>query len=66
MTRTAWAVTLGGVLLIVPAAWAAEGVEHVGNVIAVDTARHTITIEEMGPWHPGRKNVEREVFALTP
>ena len=40
--------------------------EHSGSVTAVDPARHTITIEEMGPWHPGKTSVKHEVFAVTP
>ncbi|HUM17203.1 MAG TPA: hypothetical protein VL086_16020 [Candidatus Nitrosotalea sp.] len=61
-----WALALGSALLVAPAAWAADIVEHSGSVTAVDAARHTITIEEMGSWHPGKRNVKREVFALTP
>ena len=61
-----WAIALGATLLAAPAAWAAVTVDHSGTVIAVAASRNTITIEEMGPWHPGKTSVEREVFALTP
>jgi hypothetical protein len=61
-----WAMALGAVLLASPAVWAAQTVQHAGTVTAVDTARHTITIEEMGPWHPGKTNLTHEVFVLTP
>jgi hypothetical protein len=61
-----WAVALGAVLLGAPAGWASEVGRHSGTVTAVDTVRHTITIEEMGPWHIGKPSLKREVFAMTP
>jgi hypothetical protein len=61
-----WAMALGAVLLASPAAWASEAVQHTGTVTAVDAIRNTVTIEEMGPWHPGRMNLKHEVFAMTP
>ncbi|HKW93147.1 MAG TPA: hypothetical protein VJX92_14725 [Methylomirabilota bacterium] len=60
------AMALGAALLASPAAWASGSVQHTGTVTAVDTARNTITVEEMGPWHPGKTNLKREVFELTP
>lgn len=59
-------LALGAVLLASPAAWAFEAVRHTGTVTAVDAVRSTVTIEEMGPWHPGRVNLKHEVFAMTP
>jgi hypothetical protein len=61
-----WAMALGAVLLASPAAWASEAVQHTGTVTVVDAIRNTVTIEEMGPWHPGRMNLKHEVFAMTP
>ena len=69
MNAKHWALALGAVLLASPAAWASDTsatVEHSGTVTAVDSARNTITIEEMGPWHPGKTNLQREVFAMRP
>jgi hypothetical protein len=61
-----WAMALGAILLASAAVRASDTVQHAGTVTAVDTARHTITIEEMGPWHRGKVNLTHEVFAMTP
>jgi hypothetical protein len=63
--RNLLSLALGGVVIASPAL-AAETALHTGTIVAENTNRDTITIEEMGPWHgPGTRPVRRE-FHLTP
>lgn len=66
MNAKHWALAVGAVLLASPAAWGSDTIEHSGTVTAVDPARNTITIEEMGPWRPDQDTLRREVFIVTP
>jgi hypothetical protein len=59
-------VVLGVLLVAAPAASAGETREHSGRIVSEDQTRHTLAIEEMGPWYgPGTKPVRR-AFRLAP
>jgi hypothetical protein len=56
---------LFAVLLAAPSARAGEVARHSGLITALDAGRRTLTLDEIGPWHPGTRGVQ-EVVALTP
>jgi hypothetical protein len=61
MTRAMGLVGLSAILLAGPA-WAAGAETHSGAVGAVDLQRHTVTLEEMGPWRgPGTVPTRRSI-----
>jgi len=63
--RNVLSLALGGVVIASPAL-AADAATHTGAIVAENTQRDTITIEEMGPWHgPSTRPVRRE-FHLIP
>lgn len=63
--RVATLVLMLGILLAAGPTWAGTVAKHSGEVVSEDLARHTITLEEMGPWHgPGTKPI-RHVVHLT-
>jgi hypothetical protein len=65
MKKTRLVLTLAGLLAATPAL-ASGTSKHSGTVTAVDSAKHTITIEEMGPWAPQRNTLERRTLELGP
>jgi hypothetical protein len=49
-------------LLLAGPAWAAGAETHSGSVGAVDLERHTLTVEEMGPWRgPASRPASRSI-----
>jgi hypothetical protein len=61
MIRATVLVGLSAILLAGPA-WAAGAETHSGDVGAVDLQRHTVTLEEMGPWRgPGTAPTRRSI-----
>ena len=64
MFATMLAVVLGALLMASPV-FAADIVKHSGSVVALDTDRHTVTIEEMGSWHGPGTPLAREVYHVT-
>lgn len=64
MAPTTLILALAALLLSAPAQ-AGEGVNHSGRIVAEDLARHTLTLEEMGPWRGPGGGLEREVVTLT-
>ncbi len=52
-----------GLLLLVPAGWAAAAEKHSGTVVAADETK--ITIDEMGPWHGPATQPMRRTFQRT-
>jgi hypothetical protein len=66
MNRRVLLLMLVPPLVVGPAvvAWAAE--THSGTVIAIDLDRHTLSLQEMGPWKgPGTEPMNRSI-TLTP
>jgi len=53
-------------LLVASTAQAALPVRHSGKIVAVDTKRSTVTLEEMGPWKGPGKSVVRRSIHLAP
>lgn len=65
MIRARAMVGLLPILLAGPA-WAATVETHSGAVRAVDLERHTVTVEEMGPWRgPGSHSTRRSIRFTT-
>ncbi|HYB69503.1 MAG TPA: hypothetical protein VEH80_02465 [Candidatus Bathyarchaeia archaeon] len=59
--RTITWIAFLGILAVAAPAWAATAVKHSGDLVAVDPARHTITLDEMGPWHGAGTKPSRHV-----
>lgn len=64
-------LALAAVLLTSPtlAAGATKHVEtakHSGTIVAIDTAGHALTLEEMGPWTGPGKGLVRRTVKITP
>lgn len=65
MPRTRWLLALS-ILLVASPALAGAPETRSGTVAAIDLGRHTLTLEEMGPWAgPGTGTVEQTI-TLTP
>jgi hypothetical protein len=61
MIRGVMALVFGGLLATSPA-FAGGDVKHSGTLVAVDAAKHILTLEEMGPWTgPGTVPVKRSI-----
>jgi len=63
--RVTTSISVLGVFLAASPTWAGTIVRHTGDLVSEDMARHTITLDEMEPWHgPGTKP-SRHVFHIT-